>query len=189
MDKPYHHGNLKVAIVAAARSRLRGAIGAALSLRELARETGVSPNAPYRHFPGKGGVTAAVVADGYRELTQISERAIGSPHPSAALVAGYAKFAASESALLRLVNAEDLAEHGPESEVVLARDEWFAGLLGVVEVEAGKLPPDEAYKRAAGIWAALIGITQLRTHGARGLLPEELFPDASKLVGTIARGR
>ena len=189
MLRPYHHGRLRVALVAAARARLRRTPDAPLSLRELARDVGVSPNAPYRHFAGKDGVTAALVAAGYAELTKLAELAIASPHPAAGLVAGYAQFAAAEPALLHLVNTEAFDRALPESEAMFARDEWFATLVGVIEVAAGKLPVEEAYARAAAVWAVLIGATQLSSHGARGLLLEELQPDATRLVQLIVKGR
>ena len=49
-SKPYHHGDLSRALVMAARRILETEGPAALSLRAVAREAGVSPAAPYRHF-------------------------------------------------------------------------------------------------------------------------------------------
>jgi len=189
MKQRYHHGNLKDAVLAIARVQLREDPHTPLSLRDLARKVGVSANAPYRHFPGKDGVTSALVAEGYRELTLLAEAAAAAPRPARSLAEGYARFAASEPAFLQLVNAAELSGQAPESDVVLARDEWFAGLVAVVDAAAGELPPEEAYRRAAGIWAALLGVTQLSQHGARGLLLGELLPDAAQLVQQIALER
>jgi AcrR family transcriptional regulator len=189
MTRPYHHGTLRVALVAAARARLRRSPGASLSLRELARDVGVSPNAPYRHFPDKDGVTSALAAVGYQELTRLAEVAIARPHPVAGIVGYYSRFAATEPALLELVNAEAFDRTRPESEVMLARDEWFAALVAVIEVEAGKLPIEEASARAAAVWAVLIGTAQLRSHGAQGLLLEEMQPDVLHLVELLVKGR
>ena len=189
MKHRYHHGNLKDAVLAIARAQLREAPHAPLSLRDLARKLGVSATAPYRHFPGKDGVTLALAAEGYRELTLLSESAAAGPRPAQALAAGYSRFAESEPALLGLLNSADLSGLDPASDVVLARDEWFASLVGVVEAAAGKLPADEAYRRAAQIWAALLGVTQLTRHGARGLLLDELLPDVARLVQKTALGR
>lgn len=189
MTRPYHHGKLRVALVAAARARLRRLPDAPLSLRELARDVGVSPNAPYRHFPGKDGVTTALAAAGYQELTALAEGATVAPQPAARLVERYSNFADAEPALLHLVNAESFDRGRPESDVMLARDEWFAALVGVIEAEAGTLPIEEASARAASVWAVLIGTTQLRSHGARGLLPEAMQPDATRLIQLIVKGR
>jgi len=188
MTRRYHHGSLRTAIVVAAREKLRLSPAAPLSLRELAREAGVSPNAPYRHFPGKDGVEVALVAEGYRELTRLAEAATVARRPIRSLVGAFAQFAATEAPLLSLVNAERFAGRDPASEAALARDEWFAALVAVVEAEAGELPAHESYRRAAGVWAILLGVTALRAHGARGLLVEELIPDAESLARSIARG-
>ncbi len=68
--RPYHHGNLRVALLEAA-SRLVAELGpAGFTLREVARRAGVSHNAPYRHFRDKGELMAALAEQGFRELTQ-----------------------------------------------------------------------------------------------------------------------
>jgi len=68
--KPYHHGNLREALLKAA-IRLIAEVGpATFTLREVARRAGVSHNAPYRHFRDKDDLLAAVAAQGFWELTQ-----------------------------------------------------------------------------------------------------------------------
>ncbi|WP_397419673.1 TetR family transcriptional regulator, partial [Phenylobacterium sp.] len=51
--RPYHHGDLRRALVEAARRLLEAEGPSALSLRAVAREAGVSPAAPYHHFKDK----------------------------------------------------------------------------------------------------------------------------------------
>ena len=73
--KPYHHGNLREALLRAA-IRLIAEVGpTAFTLREVARRAGVSHNAPYRHFRDKNDLMTAVATEGYRELTEAMERA------------------------------------------------------------------------------------------------------------------
>jgi len=73
--KPYHHGNLREALLQAA-IRLVGEVGpTAFTLREVARRAGVSHNAPYRHFRDKDDLMTAVAAEGYRELTGAMQEA------------------------------------------------------------------------------------------------------------------
>jgi AcrR family transcriptional regulator len=73
--KPYHHGNLREALLRAA-IRLIAEVGpTAFTLREVARRAGVSHNAPYRHFRDKDDLMTAVATEGYRELTEAMERA------------------------------------------------------------------------------------------------------------------
>src|SRR5260370_38503464 len=67
--KPYHHGNLREALLQSA-IRLIAEVGpTAFTLREVARQAGVSHNAPYRHFQDKDALLAAVATQGYGELT------------------------------------------------------------------------------------------------------------------------
>src|SRR5262250_1725806 len=68
--KPYHHENLREALLKAAL-RLISEVGpAAFTLREVARRASVSHNAPYRHFRNRDELIAAVSTQGYRELTR-----------------------------------------------------------------------------------------------------------------------
>lgn len=66
--RPYHHGDLRRALVAAALDlvRTRGAEG--FTLREAARQVGVSQTAPYRHFATREALLAAVAEEGFRAL-------------------------------------------------------------------------------------------------------------------------
>lgn len=66
----YHHGDLR-AVILAETARLvaeRGADG--VSLRQLAREAGVSHAAPAHHFTDRRGLFTALAAEGYRLLAQ-----------------------------------------------------------------------------------------------------------------------
>src|SRR5919202_1039639 len=64
--RPYHHGNLRSALLAAAEGAL--ARGEELSLRSLAREVGVSHAAPRRHFADKQALLDALAEDGFERL-------------------------------------------------------------------------------------------------------------------------
>lgn len=67
-SRPYHHGDLSRALVEAARKILETDGPAALSLRGVAREAGVSPAAPYHHFKDKAELLEAVAHEGWVEL-------------------------------------------------------------------------------------------------------------------------
>lgn len=186
-ERNYHHGRLKEELLRSARASLRAKPNEPLSLRGLARELGVSPNAPYRHFPEKDALEVALAAEGFRALALVAEEAIPSKRPLDQLVESVLDFALSEPALFAVVVAERFLGRDPESEVVLARDEWFAALVGVIESEVGSVSAPKRYRRAASVWAILLGVVSLRQHGARGLLLAEQLPDLAALVGTAAR--
>src|ERR1051325_1856783 len=67
--RPYHHGDLRRALVDAARRLLETEGPAAMSLRAVAREAGVSPAAPYHHFKDKGELLGAVASEGWAMLS------------------------------------------------------------------------------------------------------------------------
>jgi AcrR family transcriptional regulator len=66
--RPYHHGDLAAELMALACDHIAEHGIDKLSLRALAREAGVSPTAPYRHFPTKQCLLAALATQGFREL-------------------------------------------------------------------------------------------------------------------------
>ena len=67
-SRPYHHGDLSRALVLAGRRILESQGIAALSLRAVAREAGVSPAAPYHHFKDKGELLDAVAEEHVRKM-------------------------------------------------------------------------------------------------------------------------
>jgi AcrR family transcriptional regulator len=73
--RPYHHGNLKRALLEASLALIREIGPSAFTLREVARRAGVSHNAPYRHFRDKEELLAAVAAQGFDRLTDSMLRA------------------------------------------------------------------------------------------------------------------
>jgi AcrR family transcriptional regulator len=75
-ERPYHHGDLRRAIVTAAMEILQETKSLEFSLRELARRAGVSHNAPYKHFADKRELLAAVSAAGFEALTKRMTREI-----------------------------------------------------------------------------------------------------------------
>jgi AcrR family transcriptional regulator len=69
--RPYHHGDLRRALIEAARRLLEVDGPSALSLRAVAREAGVSPAAPYHHFKDKSELLEAVAHEGWTMLNDI----------------------------------------------------------------------------------------------------------------------
>ena len=110
---PYHHGNLRDALVEAAVDVVREGGPEALSLRELARRVGVSHAAAYRHFADREALID-VVADRALEglVSRVHRRvdAVDEADPVTAarrrlveIGVGYVEFALAESGLFRLL--------------------------------------------------------------------------------------
>ena len=74
---PYHHGNLPRALLDSAAEVIAEVGPAQMSLREVARRSGVSNAAPVHHFGDKAGLFTALAAEGYQllaaELAEASE--------------------------------------------------------------------------------------------------------------------
>lgn len=67
-SRAYHHGDLRTSLVDAASRLLEDKGVNGISLRQVAREAGVSHTAPYRHFRDKHALLEAVAAAGFRTL-------------------------------------------------------------------------------------------------------------------------
>jgi AcrR family transcriptional regulator len=73
----YHHGDLRAAVLAAARKMVEKEGLAGLSVREAARRAGVSHNAPYRHFADREALLAALVVEDFEQLSAALENRAG----------------------------------------------------------------------------------------------------------------
>jgi AcrR family transcriptional regulator len=74
--RAYHHGDLRNALVMTGARLVEQGFGEGFSLREVARDVGVSANAAYRHFADKSALLNAVAAHGFQGLAQRMHEAI-----------------------------------------------------------------------------------------------------------------
>ncbi len=105
--RPYHHGDLRRALVDAARRILEGEGPSALSLRAVAREAGVSPAAPYHHFKDKGELLDAVAHVGWdmlgEAMTAAKERTSDVSARMTEIGVAYVQFSRAHPALYRVM--------------------------------------------------------------------------------------
>ena len=66
--RPYHHGNLRRALLDEALATIRNEGVSGLTLREIGARLGVSRTALYRHFADKRALLTAVATEGFRTL-------------------------------------------------------------------------------------------------------------------------
>src|SRR6201996_1254631 len=114
-ERPYHHGNLRAALLAAAETTLREQGPDQVSLRALAREAGVSHGAPRRHFPDRQALLDALAEVGFDRLGSELRPAVaaaGGEFAPRLRAPGRAsvRFATRDAALLALMFA---GKHGP----------------------------------------------------------------------------
>jgi AcrR family transcriptional regulator len=161
--RPYHHGALRGALLAAAEAELTEAGVEGFSLRAVARRAGVSHAAPKHHFGDASGLLSALAAEGFRRFlaTQAAREAAADPDPHAQLVAaglGYVDFALARPALFRLMfgsrkpdfGASDLSEAGRAA---------FGHLADQVQAAGG------AGHDLACVWATAHGLADLLAAG------------------------
>ncbi|MEV0276345.1 TetR/AcrR family transcriptional regulator [Streptomyces sp. NPDC050610] len=159
----YHHGDLRAACLRAARELLEEDGSAALSMRAVARRAGVSPTAPYRHFPDREALVSTVAAEGYRELTEhlaAAHPAPATPDELAAVAVAYVRFALDHPALFRAMFAEP-CDPGNEERVAAtaAISEYVRGIVHRTFPDAD---PDALW---TSVWALVHGLAFLHLDG------------------------
>lgn len=100
----YHHGDLRAALLTTAMRMLEN--GEPFSLRAVARNAGVSPTAPYRHFPDRDALESALAVQGFGDLKHDLTADRDLPTSIADLAefgVAYVDFAMQRPALFRLM--------------------------------------------------------------------------------------
>ncbi|MDE2133964.1 MAG: TetR/AcrR family transcriptional regulator [Alphaproteobacteria bacterium] len=153
--RSYHHGDLRNALLDAARAILEEESLAALSLRAVARRAGVSHAAPYRHFPNHEALLAELAIEGFAELRAeivAAAAVLGAESDRITKIgAAYMRFVARRPALTRLMFGPQLPNRDAFPALGEAAD--------AVGVEIGKALHDSALGLA--VWAAVHGLAML----------------------------
>jgi len=189
----YHHGNLREALIGAALDLISQKGPAGFTFAEAARQAGVSPAAPYRHFRDRDALMADVARQGFERFAQRLAAAWndGRPSPLAALEhlgRAYLGFAREEPAYFSAMfeSGVPVATHRDLQE---ASDRAFAVLRGACEAVVAALPLAKrppALMMALHIWSLSHGIASLFARGDAArrsvpISPEELL-EAATLV-------
>ena len=169
--RPYHHGNLKPALLQAAVGLIAEVGPAAFTLREVARRAGISHNAPYRHFREKDELLAAVATAGFERLADALDKpgkATRARNPNPALrrfqASGlaYVRFALrSPEHLLVMFDWPLALDRYPELSAAARRA--FSVLVGLVEAaqREGSLPGGDPLALACTAWSLVHGVAKL----------------------------
>ena len=174
--RPYHHGDLRRALLRAAVEAIGQTGPAAMSLREVARRAGVSHSAAAYHFGDKAGLLTAIAAQGYRLLTEELRNAQVAGRSFLEVGVAYVRFAVSHRAHFEVMYRPEL--YRPDDpEVRQARAAAAVLLYGTASPDAGQLAA------GAAAWSLVHGLATLWLNGN---LPAQLGTDPEEITRLIA---
>jgi len=198
--RPYHHGHLAAALIDAALALLDETQDWTFSLREVARRAGVSHNAPYKHFPEKRDLLAAVAARGFEALAErmaaARDGAYGARTRIAACGRAYVAHGIANPALYRLMfgaalTAPKVGRPAMEKNAAAEAQAIFAETLAEA-VRGCALPsrladPREAAAASVAVWSLLHGLTMLAIDDFIGP-PSNIAALVDSLLGALLDG-
>lgn len=176
----HHHGNLKEALVAYTLAAADDGRLAELSVRQAARDLGVSPGAAYRHFPDKDALLRTVAQRGFDALAEAFEKAL--PFSSAArdaedarsrflsLGVAYVEFARRHTGLWRLMFGP-LGLSAGRSAGRPSTYEWLSKALGELAQFNVIAAPQTQHQFFA--WSVIHGLSDLQNSPAIADKPRE----------------
>ena len=163
---PYHHGDLRRALLDAALVTIAADGAAALNLRALARRCGVSHAAPAHHFGDRTGLLTALAAEGYDGLAIATATAWEETRSFLEVGVAYVRFAVEHPSHFAVMFRPDLVDT-QDPELVRASTASAALLYGSVDTVAA-VGGDAAARRlaATAAWALVHGIATLWLQGS-----------------------
>lgn len=180
MQRSYHHGDLRNALLSASEQLLveKGIDG--LSLREVARTAGVSPNAPYRHFESKDALLIAIAERGFATLRD-RFRAIPESKPKArflAMAEAYVGFAAERTQVYRVMFSGRFGNFEQHPELARTSAETMNELVLSIWPLLDSPSHQKASQAAVAVWSML--------HGYSSLLLDGVMPPSEQAKPTTA---
>lgn len=190
--QPYHHGNLKQALLDKALDHLRLHGPEKISLRALARDVGVSQTAPYRHFEDKTALLAALATEGFKRLYNVSNFAINIDGTAADALQmsgkAYIHFALDNPELYRLMFGPLLSPDENFGELEEAGANAFNVMVGIVKrgISTGEFVDKDPLLVANSTWAMVHGISSLmldrRFDCVEGGISESVLDESLNIV-------
>jgi AcrR family transcriptional regulator len=177
---PYHHGDLRRALLDTALEAIDEQGPAAVSLRDVARRAGVSHAAPTHHFRDKTALLTALAAEGWSLLADALREVAVDGRDFAELGVAYVVFATSHPAHFAVMRAPGLARaDDPDLEAAMGRARAQLE-SGVQRFEGGSARDAETTALAA--WSLVHGLAALILEGAVPLKPDADVAEVARAV-------
>ena len=190
-ERSYHHGNLRAELLSRAGEVVDSEGVEALSLRQLARDSGVSHGASARHFRDKQALLDALAVEGFQRLNASLADAVDSAGRFAerfrAAGHAYVGFAVAHPALLGVMYS---AKHHPQasSTLVEVSHQGMQALVALLQSgqASGDVAPGSANEQALVAFAAIHGVATLATDDLLDGVPWRDAADAT--ISFVWRG-
>jgi AcrR family transcriptional regulator len=189
--RPYHHGDLRRALVDAARRILEAEGVGALSLRAVAREAKVSPAAPYHHFKDKGELLDAIAHEGWEDLenamTAVRASDMNASEKMTAIGAAYVRFARQNPALYRVMydvsrDKDSLPDHVQKSD-----DSAYCQVRQTIQERAeGTASEIDLELATIAAWCAAHGLAEMLSFRQFDPLKEQLGGEEAFLRAVLS---
>src|SRR5262245_59585067 len=140
----YHHGNLRSALMGATLELLEEGGPDAVSVREAAKRAGVSPGAPFRHFPTRTALMTAVAEEATTRLKTEIARAVAAVANADPLTrfhafgTGYFRWVIRNKAMFLVVSTRSLIDYDASPTLGPDNDDLRAQRDALLEEAAAK---------------------------------------------------
>lgn len=191
---PYHHGDLRQALLAAAERELEEKGIEGFSLRGVAKRAGVSHAAPLHHFKDTRALLTALAAQGFERFlaAQRARQAKAAADGLSQLVAsgmGYIDFALTHRAIFRLMFSSDRPDHDAP-DLIAPAEAAYDQLFGDVARAHGRPvsftdPP--LMMEAMKAWGLAHGLADLMASGRLKYLVALKKADREKVLTSLLR--
>jgi len=171
--KPYHHGDLRRVLIDAASELVEQGGAEAVSVREAARRAGVSPGAPFRHFPSRDALMMAVAEEAQRRFRAEIDAALATAPARDPLARfrcfglAYLRWATRNPAHFEIISSGRLFDH--DSAAALSQDNAelidMTGLMLADASAQGQLRPLDLKQVRLAARALVYGFARMNIDG------------------------
>ncbi len=165
----YHHGDLRSALIETGMRLIEFSDADQLSVREIAREVGVSAAAVYRHFPDKAALLSALAHEGLDRLGAAQRQAAAEAGYGAdgfnASGRRYVRFALKHPALFKMIMSHTpLVDHfAADADSVSSPMRWLRTSVAALAPEGTS--PEMLRSVALRAWSNVHGLAMLMLDG------------------------